>query len=235
MTDCIPESQLLSNDQCFPLYVYNSDTLSDDLFSDSGDNRSFAISEATLDRYRKKFGKLVSEEDIFYYVYGVLNHPDYVRKYKNELGKGLPRIPMVSTFHELVALGSSLGSLHVNYEMLSGHFPPGLAEFKKEETPVERIRFDKVNGVTDKTRLIINSSVLITDLPEETDLYQLSGRSALELIIDRYEKKTDKSSGILQDPNAFSSSPTYVTELIAKVIEVSTKHVELLSKAPKFV
>jgi predicted helicase len=164
-----------------------------------------------------------------------LNHPDYVNKYKNELGKGLPRIPMVSTFHELVALGSSLGNLHINYERLSGHFPPGLVDFKNEKNPVERIRYDKVNGVPDKTRLIINSSILISDVPEETDRYQLSGRSAIEWIIDRYEKKTDKSSGILQDPNAFSSSPTYVTDLLAQVIEVSIKHVELVSKAPKFV
>ena len=99
---------------------------------------------------------------------------------------------------------------------------------------MERIRFDKVNGVFDKTRLIINSSILISDIPAETDHYQLSGRSALEWIIDRYEIKTDKSSGIVQDPNAFSSVSTYVTDLIAQVIEVSIKHVDLVSKAPKY-
>ena len=234
MTDCIPESQLLSNDQCFPLYVYNSESSNQDLFSESESGRSFAISQTTLERYRKKFGQSVSEENIFYYVYGLLNHPDYVRKYKNELGKGLPRIPMVSAFHELSDLGSTLGELHINYEKASGYFPTGLEEFKKERIAVERIRFDKVNGVSDKTRLIINSSVLISDIPAEADQYQLSGRSALEWIVDRYEIKTDKGSGIVQDPNAFSSVTTYVTDLIAQVIEVSIKHVDLVSKAPKY-
>jgi len=234
MTDCIPESQLLSNDQCFPLYVYNADSGGNDLFSASEDDRSFAISETTLANYRKKFGKSVNPEQVFDYVYAVLNHPDYVSKYRNELGKGLPRIPIISTFHEMVELGSLLGNLHVNYESLSGYFPSDLAEFKRDGIPVQRIRFDRKNGEIDKTRLIINSSVAISDIPEETDFYQLSGRSALEWIIDRYEVKADKSSGITQDPNKFSTSDTYVSDLLAQVIEVSIKHVEAIRNAPKF-
>jgi len=61
----------------------------------------------------------------------------------------------------------------------------------------------------------------------------LGSRSALELIIDRYQVKTDKASGIVNDPNDWCDEhddPTYIIDLIKKVTTVSVETVKLVNQ-----
>ncbi|WP_421020468.1 type ISP restriction/modification enzyme, partial [Klebsiella pneumoniae] len=51
-------------------------------------------------------------------------------------------------------------------------------------------------NVDDHTKLIYNPTVTITGIPEDAERYMLGSRSALAWIIDRYQVKTDKASGI---------------------------------------
>lgn len=56
---------------------------------------------------------------------------------------------------------------------------------------------------------------------------------ALEWLIDRYQVKTDKASGIVNDPNDWCdehNDPTYIVELIKKVTTVSVRTVELVGQ-----
>ena len=56
---------------------------------------------------------------------------------------------------------------------------------------------------------------------------------ALEWLIDRYRVKTDKASGIVNDPNDWcdeDDDPTYIVELIKKVTTVSVRTVELVGQ-----
>ena len=51
----------------------------------------------------------------------------------------------------------------------------------------------------------------------------LGSRSAVEWIIDRYYVKTDKASGIVNDPNDWSrevGDPRYILDLLARVVRV---------------
>src|SRR5208283_704679 len=41
----------------------------------------------------------IAKWDIFYYVYGVLHHPEYREKYAENLKRELPRIPLVGACH----------------------------------------------------------------------------------------------------------------------------------------
>ena len=50
--------------------------------------------------------------------------------------------------------------------------------------------------------------------------YRLGNRSTLEWIVDQYRVKTDKRSGIINDPNR-EADPQYIVKLIGKVIAVS--------------
>ena len=50
---------------------------------------------------------------------------------------------------------------------------------------------------------------------------------------DRYQLKTDKSSGIVNDPNDWCDEhddPAYIMELIKKVTTVSVRTVELVAQ-----
>ena len=62
--------------------------------------------------------------------------------------------------------------------------------------------------------------------------YRLGNRSALEWIIDQYRVKTDKRSGIVNDPNR-AGDPQYIVGLIGKVISLSLETVEIVGALPQ--
>ncbi len=60
----------------------------------------------------------------------------------------------------------------------------------------------------------------ISDIPAEAEDYMLGSRSAVSWLIDRYQVKKDKASGIVNDPNDWADevgNPRYIVELISKV------------------
>ena len=62
--------------------------------------------------------------------------------------------------------------------------------------------------------------------PHSTRKSPISGRSPLEWIIDRYHVKTDKASGIVNDPNDFlreQGRPDAVVDLIKRLVTVSMR------------
>ena len=87
----------------------------------------------------------------------------------------------------------------------------------------------------DFTRLEYNDYVRLTGIPTEAQGYSISGRSPLEWIIDRYHVKTDKASGIVNDPNDFlreQGRPDAVVDLIKRLVTVSMRTQELLATLP---
>jgi len=86
--------------QCFPLYYYEeNNTKQKNLFdTESNDDyiRHDAISDFILERCRKQYGKNVTKEDIFYFVYGFLHSPQYRETFAADLKKMLPRLPLPS-------------------------------------------------------------------------------------------------------------------------------------------
>ena len=53
-------------------------------------------------------------------------------------------------------------------------------------------------------------------------------------IIDQYQTKTDKKSGITDDPNDYSENEKYIFNLLLKIINVSVQTVDLINSLPKF-
>src|SRR5699024_307604 len=80
--------------------------------------------------------------------------------------------------------------------------------------------------VEDRTTMIYNPQVTIAGIPLEADEYMLGSRSALAWIIDRYQVKKDKASGIVNDPNDWADqvgNPRYIVDLIGKVTRVAVE------------
>lgn len=76
---------------------------------------------------------------------------------------------------------------------------------------VEKMRFGKPTAAQkaagenkDRSTIIYNDRITLTGIPEAAYRYMLGSRSAVEWIIDRYQVKTDKDSGIVNDPNDWS-------------------------------
>ena len=58
-----------------------------------------------------------------------------------------------------------------------------------------------------------NDTLTLRGIPAEAFRYRLGTRSALEWVVDQYRVKTDKRSGIVSDPNAWSEDPQYIVNL----------------------
>ncbi len=204
------------------------------------------VTDATLASYREHYGDAaITKEDIFFYVYALLHHPEYRERYEDDLKKMLPHIPRAAGFHTYASVGRELADLHVNYERVEPY--PSVQEEASLHAPADpweryrigerKMRFPKL-GRRDKdfTRLEYNDYVTLTGIPAEAQGYSISGRSPLEWIIDRYHVKTDKPSGIVNDPNDFlreQGRPDAVVDLIKRLVTVSMRTQELLATLPK--
>lgn len=178
-------------------------------------------------------------DDTFAYVYGVLNSKEYQEKYANDLKKDLARIPIVKNIEKYVEIGKELMDIHLNYEEVPPYEGIDIIISKNPSYKVTKMKFAKKrdeNGksVNDLSTIIFNNDITISNIPEKAYEYVVNGRSAIEWIIDQYQVKTDKKSGITDDPNDYSDDEKYIFNLLLRIINVSLQTVDLVNSLPKF-
>lgn len=248
ITDTYTDLHFTGTSQCFPLYWYSNDSKKHssqrglDDFDDIGTNKGLVrhdgISDWALVQARKKYGPEVIKEDIFYYVYGVLHSPDYRKAFDNDLKFSLPRIPFVQSlddFRVFSAAGRRLAELHLNYENApypEGVLVNGTSDIEDLLKADPGLRVTKMKLDTEKRKLIYNDSITIENIPEEAFEYVVNGRSALAWLVDQYQIKTDKESGIVNDPNEYAG-PGYILRLVLSVITVSVETMGIVKDLPK--
>ncbi len=212
----IPCYDLLFHNQAYPLYYY------DDL-----GNRYNAISGYALNLFRKHYqDNAITEEEIFYYIYAIFHHKGYLEKYKNSLAKEAPRIALSEDFKELSILGKELGELHLNYE--SGEMHESVKHNLLESANIEGY-YDVVKMTKKGDCIIYNKNITITKIPQKAFDYVVNGKSAIDWVIERYQKTMDKDSLIENNPNDYAGGK-YVFELLCRVIKLSEKSVDLIEK-----
>lgn len=194
--------------------------------------------------YRDALGGDVTGDDIFHFVYGKLHDPGYRTQYAADLKKMLPHIETPSSraeFDKFAAAGKELMELHVDYESVEPW--PLDIQVKGDESNRETWRVQKMKwarrkdpetgkNVNDVTKLIYNKQVTISGIPAEADEYMLGSRSAVAWLIDRYQVKKDKASGIVNDPNDWADevgNPRYIVDLIGKVTRVAMETVRIVN------
>ena len=214
ITDITPDLHLVNTIQCFPLYIPENDVK---------DN----ITQQTLVEYQTHYdNSKITRLDIFYYVYGLLHHSGYRKKFANNLEKDLPHIPMAPDFKAFSDIGKKLADLHLNYE-IGPRYPLGTPENKFgkfEKMSFARKKIDKKN-VTDKTTLKINGVVVYTNIPLVH--YAVGGRTPLEWAIDRYRKHQDKDTGMTND-----STNVDIIPLIERLVYVGVESDKLIKQLP---
>lgn len=216
VSDFISDYSLISPNQAYPLYCY------DDL-----GNRHCAISGYALNLFRRHYkDNAITEEEIFYYIYAILHHKGYLEKYKNSLAKEAPHIALSEDFKELSTLGKELGELHLNYE--NGEMHDSVKYTTLMNAEVEG--YYDVDKMTKKgDSIIYNQNIAITQIPQKAFDYVINGKSAIDWVIERYQKTTDKESLIENNPNDYAGGK-YVFELLCRVIKLSEKSVDLIEK-----
>ena len=220
MTNVIADQLPQSGSQCFPFYTYDED----------GTNRRENITDWALSQFRTHYrDDTITKWDIFHYVYGILHYPTYRERYEANLKRDLPRLPYAPDFRGFANAGARLTDIHIGYE--------GAEEYPKLraiETPGKPLdwRAEKMKLSKDKTQLTYNDFLTLDGIPSKAFEYRLGNRSALEWVIDQHRVKTDKRSGIVNDPNR-DGDPQYIVKLIKKIITVSLETVEIVEILPE--
>ena len=208
------------------------------------------ITDHALGLYRA-LDPAIEKDDIFFYVYAILHSPDYRTAFAADLKKSLPRIPQVATAEDFWAFskaGRELAALHTDYEGVEGW--PGLTivtadEFDPAATDAYRVTkmkhpkvADPATGakVDDRTRIVYNDRITIEGIPEGAYSYELGSRSAIGWVMESWRVKTDKASGITNDPNDWATEhdqPTYILDLVGRVVTVSMRTLDIVAALPK--
>jgi endonuclease and methylase llaGI len=205
--------------------------------NDLAETQLFQSNDNMNQAFADKLG--LSLDDTFAYVYGLLNSREYQEKYTNDLKKDLARIPIVKDKEQYVAVGKALMDLHLNYEEVPVYDGVEIEMSALPSYKVTKMKFVKKrdeNGklVNDLSTIIYNQDLTISNIPEKAYSYMVNGRSAIEWIMDRYQVKTDKKSGITDDPNDYSSDEKYIFNLLLRIINISMQTVDLVNSLPKF-
>jgi len=242
----IPNLHLHDTGQCFPLYWYEA--VKDDataqaaMFTASsqadadGYVRRDAITDWALEAFRERYADAsITKEDIFWYVYGILHSPEYKARFATDLKKMVPRIPYAQDFRAFSDAGRTLGQWHLNYETIE---PYALTEETKRlvmepgDLRVDKMVFGKKDGKPDKSVILYNPHLALRDIPLEAYDYVVNGKSAIEWVMERYAVSVDKSSGIKNDPNEWSTDPRYIVDLVKRIVRVSVETARIVKALP---
>ena len=245
ISDNIIDYHFEQNGQCFPLYYYEENKLQQKGLFDDGEVQKYvrrdAISDFILGRAKEQYGKSVTKEDIFYYVYGFLHSKDYREAFANDLKKMLPRLPIletVSDFWSFSKAGRKLAELHLNYETVSPTPEVTITGDDGKTYSVDKMRFPKKDQ---KETIYFNSKITVNNIPTKAYEYVVNGKSAIEWIMERYRITTDlnskgEGSGITNDPNDWAKevgNPRYILDLLLSIINVSVQTVDIVNSLPK--
>jgi predicted helicase len=250
ITDIIPEHAFIDNSQCFPRYWYEKVENHEKSLFDSknmhiidGYYQKDGITDWILDECNGKYSKeipIISKDMIFYYVYSMLHSSEYREKFSADLTKVLPRIPLVAKATDFLAfseMGKALAALHLGYETVKPYAGVKVTGAEKGNFIVEKLRFGKgVDGKDDKTVIQYNASIRIENIPLEVYKYVVNGKSAIDWVMDRYQVRINKDSGIRNDPNDWArehDQPRYILDLLLRVITVSLETMRLVKGLPK--
>jgi predicted helicase len=246
MVDQLPDLNFWGSEggQFFPRSTFRKLDEEGGLFAtldgEEGYERVDNITEAALIAYRKAYNDpSITKDDIFFYTYALLHSPEYRDSFAADLKKSLPHIPRAQDFRGFASAGLKLSDLHLSYETATPY--PGIVEDARGATSatsaaelyrVTKMKIPKVKGQSDRSTIIYNTRVTLSNIPEEAYRYQLGARSAIEWLIDRYQVKTDTASGIVNDPNDWSEDPRYIIDLLRRIVTVSLETMKIVDALP---
>ncbi len=248
MTDTILDLHLTGDSDCYPRWSYISDRefQTRALVSGySGHERVSNINPDSLRQFRQSYASdTISEDDIFFFTYGVLHSKQWRETFAADLAKSQARIPMArdeDEFRWIADSGRKLADLHVNYESVEPYplkevYAEGWNEHSKNVFEVTKMSYGGTSQVIDRTRIKYNANITLTGIPERANCYVLGSDSALDWIIKCYKVSTDSRTNITNDPNDWAievGNPRYILDLVKRITMVSIRTVDIVEDLPE--
>ena len=210
-----------------------------DLNEDGGN-----VTDWALEQFQTRYGLHITKDDIWEYTYGVMHAPDWRHRYRHDLQRNLPRIPLAPDFEAFRQAGRQLLDLHTNYETIEEWPVTCQVDGKEDHGTADddayrietRMRWGRHDDKTeDHSMLEINSRCRLIDIPEDANRYTISGRSPLRWAIDSLRHKHDKASGIRDDPNGWhvwAAEPFELIRHLRRLVRVSVETARIVDNLP---
>ena len=99
------------------------------------------------------------------------------------------------------------------------------------------MKFGSKGKMKDKTTVIYNSKITLTDIPLAAYDYIVNGKPALEWVMERQCVTTDKASGLQSDANRYATEtandPAYPLTLFQRLITVALETQKITRALPR--
>jgi predicted helicase len=223
---CFVSNKGKESSYVFPLYLYTSSNSSSDkneMFGGIKDvvTKTPNIKPELFDRLSQSYGKSLTPEQIFYYIYAVLYSNIYRAKYAEFLKIDFPKIPFTSDyeiFNSMAEFGKQLIELHL---LSSSELSNPISKFRGQgSSVVEKVRYDP-----EERRVYINNDNYFDNVEQEVFNYQIGAYQ----VCDKWLKDRKGRTLSLSETIQYSK----IVTAISKTIQLQTQIDSLYEKLDK--
>lgn len=203
------------------------------------------ITDWSLAQFQDRYGPDVTKDGIWEYMYGVMHAPDWRERYRHDLQRNLPRIPLADDYEAFRSAGRRLMDLHIGYESVDEYPLICLVDGEPDEGAADggayridsKMRWGGGRGHSNEDRsvLVVNDRCRLVGIPEQAHDYTVSGRSPLHWAVESLRVKHDKASGIVDDPNrwhAWADEPFELVRHLRRLVTVSVETARIVAALP---
>ena len=218
VSELTPDAHIIGINQVFSFYYFDNDGAHEN------------ISNSTLKLYQTHYkNKKITKMNIFEYVYGILHHGGYRKKFRNNLSKELPHIPMAPSFTKFCEIGRKLINLHLNYDDES-HTKHGIDKLGKPKFVPKKFTKIAFGANNNKTSICEGKTIVFDNLPKIK--YKVGGRTPIEWLVYKYNRNVNSESSIVNNPLEFMTGEEIIN-FVYKLVYVSLESDRLIESLPK--
>ena len=169
---------LSSKTTCYlaPLYLYPNAEKKDLFSSQKTGDRKPNLNPKILKSLTEVYGKELTPEEIFHYIYGALYSNTYRTKYAEFLKIDFPRVPFTKDYDLFIKMGK-YGKRLVDLHLLeASELSKPIAKFQGSGD----YRMDKQKYSEDENRVYINKTQYFEGIEKEVWKYQIGGYQVLD-------------------------------------------------------
>ena len=179
-TDLIIDFSYIGGIQAIPIWRYD------------GERRLSNVTQYGVSLFQTHYGQnKITGNDIFYYTYAIFNDPKYEKKYKFNLQRNFPRIPLARNFKLWSSIGRKIFDLHCNFDTVEEYNLDRVdRHVKKNRTRLQLKTEETDNGAAIK--IVVDDDTTLEGIPKEVLEYTIGSRNPLEWILEFYKESKNQ-------------------------------------------
>lgn len=179
-TDLVVSLDCVNGTQAIPLWRYNNG------------KRLSNVTDYGLQLFRAHYhSDTITGDDVFYYTYAIFNDPKYEKKYRFNLQRDFPRIPLAQNFKKWSRIGKDLFKLHCNFATVEKYSLTRIDKRPKKNRIQLKLRTEEVDKKM-RIAIIIDDATTLNDVPKEVLEYKIGSKNPLEWILEFYKESKNQ-------------------------------------------